>query len=308
VPGHRKRLGELWAGFADVAARNPHAAIRRRYRPDELTTVGPRNRMVSYPYPKLLCANNSVDQAAALLVCSVQRATDLGIPTDRWVFPWSGAQGNEPPMSRRYDLAASPAIRIAGRRASLLAGITVDDIEHVDIYSCFPSAVQIAANELELCAGRELTVTGGLTFAGGPWSNYTTHAIATMTTLLRESPNAIGMCTANGGVLTKHAIGVYSASPPRIAFRSTDVQDEIDREPARRITPEVEGSATLEAFTVRVDRDGQPTEAYMSALRADGCRVWTSSRRADLITELIDDDRAERHLRIGHDGTVELGT
>ena len=113
-----------------------------------------------------------------------------------------------------------------------LAGLAVDDLDYVDVYSCFPSAVQVAARELGLPladAARPLTVTGGLTFAGGPWNNYVMHSIATMTELLRANPGTRGLITANGGYLTKHSFGVYATTPPAEGFRWQDVQSTVDR-------------------------------------------------------------------------------
>ena len=162
-------------------------------------------------------SNNSVEQGAVLLLCSVEAAERLGVPRDRWVFPHAGTDAHDTAaVSTRGDLHSSPAIRAAGRQALALAGIGIDDIAHVDLYSCFPSAVQVAANELGLAiddAARPLTVTGGLSFAGGPWNNYVTHSIATMVDRLRANPGDYGMCTANGGFITKHAIGIYSSEP-----------------------------------------------------------------------------------------------
>ena len=106
----------------------------------------------------------------------------------------------------------------------------------IDVYSCFPSAVQVAANELGLPIGdpsRPLTVTGGLTFAGGPWNNYVTHSIATMAERLVANPGQRGFITANGGYLTKHSFGVYGTEPPSHEFRWEDVQSDVDREPTR---------------------------------------------------------------------------
>ena len=117
---------------------------------------------------------------------------------------------------------------MAGRRALELCSLTPADVDHVDVYSCFPSAVQIGAREIGLDLNRPLTVTGGLTFAGGPLNNYVMHSIARMAELLRENSNAKGLITANGGYLTKHAFGVYSATPPSTPFQHQDVQAEVD--------------------------------------------------------------------------------
>ena len=160
--------------------------------------------MISWPYTKLMNSNNMVDQGAALVLTSVAKATGLQIPRERWVFPYVGTDAHDTyVIGRRASFSGSPAIRIAGRRALELAGVGVDDLAAIDVYSCFPSAVQVAANELGLPLGdpqRPLTVTGGLTFAGGPWNNYVSHSIATMAETLAANPGGVGLITANGGI------------------------------------------------------------------------------------------------------------
>lgn len=219
IDEHRTAIGELWAGFSKVAATNPYAWTQREYTAAEIVTPSADNRWIASPYTKLMNSNNMVEQGAAVLLCSVAVATRLGIARENWVFPQSGTEAHD-----TYDIAArgaldrSPAIRVAGARALELAGIGLDDLTHIDVYSCFPSAVQVAARELGLAVDdpdRPLTVTGGLTFAGGPWNNYSTHAIAALATRLRESPGSFGLLTANGGYLTKHAFGVYRSGRRR---------------------------------------------------------------------------------------------
>jgi len=153
--------------------------------------------------------------------------------------------------------------------------VGIDDIDYVDLYSCFPSAVQIAAAELGLGIddpGRPLTVTGGLTFAGGPWSNYVMHSIATTAELLVANPGRRALITANGGYLTKHSFGVYSTDPPA-QFRWEDVQSTVDREPTGNGLVEWEGTGTVEAWTTPFDRDGQPEKAFLAVRTPDGSRT-----------------------------------
>lgn len=284
---HLERISELWSGFSRIAAANPHAAVRRAFTAEELRTPSPDNRWVGYPYTKWMVSNDRVDQAAAVVMCSVERAEALGIPRDRWVFPWSGTDTSEPTMSERHELHRSPAIRVGGTRALELAGVGIDDLAHVDLYSCFPSAVQIGAAELGLGLDRQLTVTGGLTFAGGPWNNYVTHSIATMVRVLRDDPGSIGFCTANGGLISKHSFGVYSTEPPAGGFRHESPQDEVDAAPHREVAPDHEGPVIVEAYTVMHGRDGAPEVALAACLVPDGRRTWARSSDADLMNRFV---------------------
>lgn len=307
IPDHRDRVAELWARFSDVAASNPHAWIRQAFDAAEIREPSPSNRMVGFPYTKLMNANNAVEQAAAFVVCSVATATDLGIPRDRWVFPWSGTDAHEHwHVSHRWSLAEAPAIRLAGRRALELAGVGADDLAHVDVYSCFPSAVQIAAHEIGLSTDRDLTVTGGLSFAGGPWNNYVSHSIASMVERLRSDPGTLGLVTANGGFLTKHAFGVYSTTPPTQAFRHDDLQDQVDKLPSRTLAevvdPSVDGPVTVETSTVMHDRDSRPERAIVSTLLADGRRAWAGSTDPEVMTELMTTETVGRPGIVDSDG------
>src|SRR5271156_75276 len=218
VEDHLKRIGELWGRFNAVAVDNPHAWIRKPVTADEIAQPGPQNRMISWPYTKLMNSNNMVDQGAALVLASVEQATRLQIPSESWVYPHAGTDAHDTPaIAERDELHRSTAIRIAGARVLELADLGIDDVDYVDLYSCFPSAVQVAAAELGLGLddpGRPLTVTGGLTFAGGPWRHYVMHSIATMAQLLVANPGRRALITANGGYLTKHSFGVHRTAPP----------------------------------------------------------------------------------------------
>jgi acetyl-CoA C-acetyltransferase len=310
IEDHRKRVGELWARFNAVAVNNPHAWIRKLLAPEEIWQDGPTNRMISWPYTKLMNSNNMVDQSAALILTSVETATRLQIPTERWVYPYAGTDAHGTyAISERAELHRSPAIRIAGARALALAGVGIDDVDYVDLYSCFPSAVQVAAAELGLPVDdpiRPLTVTGGLTFAGGPWNNYVTHSIATMAELLTANPGGRGLITANGGYLTKHSFGVYGTEPPSSEFRWEDVQSAVDREPTRGAVVEWEGVGTIESWTTPFDRDGEPEKAFLAVRTPDESRTLALITDPAAAEETVRDDIAGAKVAIRADGTATL--
>ncbi|MFO7590340.1 MAG: hypothetical protein R6X23_05505, partial [Acidimicrobiia bacterium] len=198
VEEHARRVSELWAELNAVAVGNPHAWSRTPRSAEQLRTVGPDNRMVVAPYPKLLCANIEVDQAAALLLCSYERARTAGVPEERMVFVHSGADAHDHFwFSERDRLSEAPAVGIAGRAALAVAGMGLDDVARFDLYSCFPSAVQLTMGALGLTGPgggdpRPLTVTGGLGFAGGPANDYPSHSIARMAEACRADPGSVG--------------------------------------------------------------------------------------------------------------------
>jgi acetyl-CoA C-acetyltransferase len=303
VEEHVVAISELWARFSEVAAQNPYAWIRDAKTAEEIRTPSERNRMIGFPYTKSMNSNNDVDQSAALLLCSVEAAERLGVPRDRWVFPLAGTDAHDTYyVSNRGDLHSSPAIRVAGNRAFELAGVGVDDLAHIDLYSCFPVAVEVAARELRLSIDRQLTVTGGLTFAGGPWNNYVSHGIATMAGVLREDPGSVGLCSANGGFLTKHAMGLYSTSPPADGFRWEDVQAEVDKAPTTELAEDHSGPVTVESYVVMHERDGAAGNAVVACRTPDGRRAWAATTDQDLMKAMTTDDL------VGRAGTVADGT
>lgn len=262
IEEHQRTLGALFSPFTKVAAANPYAWFPIERSPEELVTVTDRNRMVGFPYPKYLNAIMEVDQSAAVLVASVRKARELGVPEDRWVFLHGCADASDLwfPLERR-DYHSSPAMRLTGERALEMAGIGLDDIELIDLYSCFPSAVRIGAEELGLSLDdpRGLTITGGLPYFGGPGNNYALHAIAEMVARLRRRPGAYGLATANGWFLTKQSVGIYSTRPVEGRWTREDpsvIQARIDALPHPEIIERPEGRGRIETYTVVHGREG----------------------------------------------------
>ncbi len=308
---HRKRIGELWSQFSAVAQHNPYAWNRTPLTAEQIWQPNDDNRMISWPYTKLMNSNNMVDQGAVVLLASVEKATRLQIPSDRWVFPHAGTDSHDTyAVGERLELSESPAIRIGGRRALELAGVAIDEIDLVDVYSCFPSAVQVAAAELVLPlgdTGRPLTVTGGLTFAGGPWNNYVTHSIATMAELLAGKRARRGLITANGGYLTKHSFGVYGSEPPEREFRWEDVQSAVDAEPTREADVEWSGVGTVEAWTTPVNRSGSAEKAFLAVRTPEDARTLAVITDAAEAQTTVGDDIAGAKVTVHPDGTASLG-
>jgi acetyl-CoA C-acetyltransferase len=316
VDEHQVAVSELWARFSAVAATNPHAWSRQAWTAEQIRTISPDNRLVAFPYPKRMCANIDVDQAAAVLLCSYGAAKAAGVSDDRLVFPRSGADAHDHfHWSERARLDTSPAIAAAGHGALAAAGLSVDDVARFDLYSCFPSAVQIAERELGLATpgggadDRPLTVTGGLGFAGGPANNYPTHAIAAMVDACRADPGSFGYVSALGWYVTKHSIGCYSTTPPVDGFGRVDpiaTQRTVDTQARRETAGAYDGPMTIEATSVLFERDGTPSLAILSGLTPDGRRALANTRDADLMVALTTEPWEGRTVPITPDGSTNL--
>lgn len=291
---HTRAIAELWSSFSEIGAANPHAWRPTAYTADQIATPGPDNRMVGDPYPKLMNADIGVDMAAAVIVCSVGVARAAGVPAEKWVFPLAGAASHDHWfVGERPDLGDSPAIRAGGRAALDAAGLGIDDFAHLDLYSCFPSAVEVGAHALGLPTedpARPLTVTGGLTFGGGPGSNYVTHSLASMIDRLRADPGTNGLVTGNGWYLTKHAVTLLGTRPPERPFRALDTQGEVDALPRAEVLTDHQGSARVEAYTVMHGADGAPEYAVAAARTAGGQRVWARGSAPEVLSAFADDD------------------
>ena len=307
LEGHIERVSELWAGFSRVAAGNPHAWIREEKTAEEIRTPSAINRPVSFPYPKFMNSNSNVDQASALILCSAGLARRLGVPADRWIHPWAATEAHDTyAVSNRDNLHTSPGIRIAGGRCLELAGLDVDAIDHVDIYSCFPSAVQVSAAELGLSEARPLTVTGGLTFGGGPLNNYVMHAIARMAQVLRDNPGEKGLVTSNGGFLTKHAFGIYSTEPsPAGAFLHDEPQAQVDATPTRQVATEHEGEVEVEGYTVMYGAHG-PAKGIAACLTSGGERTWGNTEDADVLQTMVAEEFCGRPASLNAEGRLSF--
>ena len=230
VAEYRQRMGELFAPFTKVAAKNLFSASPVERSVEELITVTDSNRMICDPYPRLMVARDQVNQGAAALLMSVAAARRLGVPEQKWVYLRGHADMVEQPLLERVDLGSSPAALMAVREALAVAGIGLDDVATFDLYSCFPVPVFNICDGLGLATDdpRGLTTTGGLPFFGDPGNNYSMHAVAETVAEMRYRPGQFGLVGANGGIMSKYSVGVYSTEPADWApDRSAALQDEV---------------------------------------------------------------------------------
>jgi acetyl-CoA C-acetyltransferase len=262
LDNHQRSLGELFAPFSKVAAQNQHAWFPTEHSADDLITVGPNNRMVGFPYPKYLNAIIQVDQSAGVIMASYENAKSLGVADDKMVFLHGCADTVEKwNVLDRVDYHSSPAMAVGIREAFAMAGKTSANMDFFDLYSCFPIAVRLAANELGLSHDDPcgLTLTGGLPYFGGPGNNYTMHAIVEAIAHCTAKPGTFGFVNANGWFLTKHAFGIYSTTPkegPWVRRSKDEYQSEIDAGISPQIIEAPHGPATIEAYSVIHAREG----------------------------------------------------
>jgi acetyl-CoA C-acetyltransferase len=277
IDAHQQAMGRLFARLAAVAKDNPLATRRKGYSAEEIATVTEANPIIGFPYTKLMTANVYVDQSAAVIVCSAAKADELGIPDSRRVYLHGCAQGDDHwYVTERADLHSSPAIRPVVKKTFDMAGKSLADVAAFDLYSCFPSAVEIACQEIGLDEDdpRDFTVTGGLPYFGGPGNNYVMHSIAEMVQRMRKQPGAFGLVTANGNYVTKHAAGLYSTEPLVEWSREEPsvLQRELDTLPKAPFTETPDGASVIESYTVIHSKTGPELGIVVGRLLKDNVR------------------------------------
>ena len=305
IEEHQALIGKLCSGLSRVAATNPYAWFRDAKSAAQITGNTADNRMICFPYRKFMNAIMAVDQAAAVIVTSVERARQIGIPQSKWVYlRGSGDAHDHWFVSDRVNFHTSPALRLAAQRAMQQAAIGPDDLDYIDIYSCFPSALQMGARMLGIAddGSVDLTLTGGLPYHGGPGSNYTTHAIAQAVERLRAaSQPRFAVTTGVGWYLTKHSVGIYSNEPSATPWRRHDVaadQAMLDAEDSPPLAARPNGAATIETYTVAHDRDGAPSLGIAAVRLTDGRRAWANVHDRDTLNAM------EREEFIGRSGRL----
>ncbi|MBX7495271.1 hypothetical protein K3172_05320 [Qipengyuania sp. 6B39] len=299
---HMALMAELWEGFSQVAAANPHSQFPRARSAEFLSTPSAENYPVADPYLKWHVAQDAVNQAAAVVMTTVAEAERLGIDRAKWVFLHGHAQAKDAFVTERGDISRSLPMEKALALALESSGKSAADIAIYDIYSCFPCAVLLATESLGIdWRTRPVTVTGGLPFFGGPGNNYSLHAIATMTERLRAQPGDFGLVLANGGFLSKEAVGVYSTEAPQDwqPVSSAAIQQAIDAQAAPALL-ESDGEITVETYTV-VFSKGEPTRGYVIGSSPEG-RMLACIEKGDTATlaALLAEDPVGKIARIAH--------
>jgi acetyl-CoA C-acetyltransferase len=261
---HQNIMGEIFSRLSEVATTSAHAWFSTFRSPAEIANPSASNRYVGWPYTKYMNAMNQVNQSASVVLTSVGHARELGVDESRWAYLHGCADVTEIwELTQRVNYFSSPAINLLGKETLSMAGISIDDIEHIDLYSCFPSAVQIACAELGIAADdpRPLTVTGGLPFHGGAGNNYVMNSIAAMVDKVRAAPSSYGLVTANGGFLGRHSAGIYSTRPVEDDWVRKDpatYQPQIDNLKSPAFTETPVGEARIESYSIVFGRSNEP--------------------------------------------------
>jgi acetyl-CoA C-acetyltransferase len=268
--------GALWSTYSNVASQNPNAWLKRRVSPDEITTPTPDNRLIAWPYTKLMVANPTVNMGGAVLMTSLAKARAAGVPEDRLVHVWGGASAEEPRdyLVRDQFYESHPQNAVLKAVMDLVGG-DGKAFDAIELYSCFPCVPKMARRTLGFSADLQPTVTGGLTFFGAPLNTYMTHAACAMVRELRGGAK-LGLLYGQGGFVTKHHGLVLSRqAPPHALAQDTSVQAEADRHRGAvpEFVTEASGKGSVESFTVIYGRGGEVEHGVVMLRTTTDARV-----------------------------------
>ena len=308
------KVGGMWAGFSEVAARHPNAWTRAPLGASTITTPSADNRPICFPYTKRMVSLVMADIGAAIILTTAERAaaTRGGAGTPVYFLGGGCAKDKQRFMVQKEHFTRSPALEQAAAKAQTRAGLRATEVECFDLYSCFPCAVTVARNTLGLSDGdtRPLTLTGGLGFFGGPGSNYALHGVATMAATLAAGRYRSGMTTALGWFMHKYAVGLYGVTPNGADLRSCDLEDEAHPEAgagAVAITEHPSGEGSIETYTVIYDREQQPARALIYGRTDAGLRfVANTDGSSASFAALTGENQVGRKVRLHRAGELNI--
>ncbi len=308
------KVGGMWAGFSEVAARHANAWTRTPLNAATITTPSADNRPICFPYTKRMVSLVMADIGAAIILTTAERAAATRGGAGQAVYFLGGgfAKDKQRFMVQKNDYTRSPALEQAADKAQNRAGLRASEVECFDLYSCFPCAVTVARNTLGLIDGdtRPLTLTGGLGFFGGPGSNYALHGVATMAETLASGRYRTGMTTALGWFMHKYAVGLYGVTPNGVDLRGCDLEDEAHPEAgagAVEIAAQASGQGTIETYTVIYDREQRPTRALVYGRNDEGLRfVANTSGDEASFAALTGENQVGRKVQLHCVGDVNI--
>jgi len=308
---HRRTVAELWARFSRIAAGNPDAWSRTPVEADFLREPSERNPMLAFPYTRLHTSQWNVDQACGFVLCSAETASAAGVPRDLWVFPHAIAESDYMlPLTERPDIHRSPGFEHAGHAALEHAGWHVDDVDCIELYSCFPAAVRVQMRELGIAADREVTVTGGMTFAGGPLNSFLPQALVRVVEALRTGTGDRAMATAISGFVTKQGVSLWSREPCAGGFAWKDQTAAVAgaTTPVEVVAPgEVDGHATVISYTVAYGQSVPPMAIFVGELPRKS-RTLITTTDPDVIARATTEEMCGRRITIRAGRVAAIGS
>jgi acetyl-CoA C-acetyltransferase len=308
---YRRQNAELLSAMSRVAAANPHAWFPQAKSVEFLYNINDDNRLIAYPYSKHNVSIMDVDMSAAQIVLSKAKADALGIPEDKRVYPWTYCYADDPvDTAPRADLWRSPAMAAASKAVLEAAGVSIDKVNYIDLYSCFPAAVNFARDALGISdrPGDQVTLTGGLPYAGGPAASYVCTSITKLVDRLKADRDGIGLISGLGMMMSNHCYGLFGTRPLENLAQVDEaaVQAALDAIPLKLVRTDYTGPCTIATYTTIHDRNGDATAAAAIVDLPDGSRAYARILDEGLIAEAIQIEMIGRKMEMAEAGAAGL--
>jgi acetyl-CoA C-acetyltransferase len=313
IDAHRDRVAELYSGFSEIAAANPHAWRRAPMGAEDIRNATAKNAMLAFPYTKRHCTQWNVNQGVAIVVCSVAKARQLGLDPRRWIYPVAAAESKHVVvLAQQRRLHSHPGTILCGEQVLASAGITTADLTAAELYSCFPAAIQSFARDLRLDGVCPLTVTGAMPFAGGPFNSFSLDGVARMVEVLRAKAGGkgqarrVGLVSNLSGIFGKQACALFSNRPLATGY----VYEDVTKAAAAIDVPvpldaDYAGPVTIVGYTVMFNRD-EPTHAIAICDTPTGKRTVVRAENPVLLAAMIQEEFCGRVIEVQRGGRCDV--
>ena len=261
---HKEKVGKLYSEFSKIAALNPDGWISEAIDWNDIAEVSKKNPSQAVPYNKYHCTSWNVNQASAMIICSEEVADKLMIPLTKRVYPLAASETNHMIAAiQRPNIIKPLGLELAAKFILNLCNEHNVKPNLYELYSCFPIAVQMFSDVLGLEDKEVKTVTGGMSFAGGPLNSYMIHSTIKMISEIRNDFKKIGLVTGVSGMMTKQAFALW-AKEPLLNFVSKDVTEEAKAiENPILLSDSEEGNGKILGYTILNDQKDNELKAVM---------------------------------------------
>ena len=282
IKNHNEYISKMYAEFSKVASFNEDGWIDNPLDSSEIEYVSDKNPLMAFPYNKNHCSSWNVNQSCAIILSSENVADELNVPFEKRVYPLASSETNYMiPTLQRPNLIEPAGMKLA---ADFILDICKDnnlDVDMYDLYSCFPVAVQMFAKSLNITDINQMTITGGMPFAGGPLNSYVLHSTTKLISKIREMNKGIGLVTGVSGMMTKQSYALWSKNP-NVDFIHKDFTNEAKtKETPIEISHITEGNGKIIGYTI-INYDSKP-KAIMYIDTEDGKRKLITSSDKSII-------------------------
>ena len=304
---HENFLGSYYERFSQIASKNSHAWNHKIFTAEEIKTPSSRNQRIAYPYNKLHNSSWNVNQASALILTSDEIADKLKIPLDKRVYPLVSSETNHMiGVIQRPDLTSPVGLKLATKYLIETAEKNNIKPTFYELYSCFPVAVQLFAEALNIPDNIDKTITGGMPFAGGPLNNYMLHATAQMIMRIRDNNSEVGLITGVSGMMTKQALAIWGKNPA-MDFESKDVTKEAEElELPVPMSTMSSGEGKVIGCTVLYEKNAS-SKAVFYAEDSHGHRLVLTSSVTEIIKQVEEEECIGQKINYSNNHFVSLG-